>query len=312
VTSASQGNRNPTLRNEVSAHKMLEAMVGGILESGSRAVLDGSFYEEIALYVEHETVAVVSPEELIRGVCRPGESRLLDFGCGVGAYRPMLEGFGYEWHGVNYRDGMAVAAAEAAETAADSRMTFYDGGRLEFPDQTFDAVYSFQTFEHIQSIPTTFAEICRVLKPGGSLIGTVSCLEQIHDYSTFNFTPYGLKLASQQAGLTLVKLYPRCDAFTFLLRRLLVVTSGSDDNSLSSSLRTDNAIGQEFVAFGKRLGLTPTEINLLRLMFSVHVAFHIVRPIAADVVPVTYTASRAEPIGATDYASAARWVPSGG
>ncbi len=245
-----------------------------ILESGDRPVLDGSFYEQIAPHVEQTTTAVTSPEELVRRICRPGQSRLLDFGCGVGAYRPMLEGFGYEWHGVNFRRGMAARAAVAA--TADPRITFYDGHRLPFADQNFDVVYSFQTFEHIQSIPHTFAEIRRVLKPGGSLI---------HDYSTFNFTPYGLKLACQQGGLSLLKLYPRCDAFTFLVRRLLVATSGSDDNSLSRSLHADNAIGQAFVALGQRTGLTATETNLLRLMLSTHIAFHIIRSFAPDDVP---------------------------
>ena len=264
-------------RNEVSAERVLEALVGGILESGQTAVLDGSFYQEMAPYVENQTTAVTSPEALVRGVCRPGRSRLLDFGCGTGAYRSMLEDLGYEWHGVNYRDGMNVEAAAAAEAAPDPRMKFYDGLYLPFPDNHFDVVYSFQVFEHIQSIPTTFAEIRRVLKPGGSLIGAVSYLEQMQDYSTFNFTPYGFKLAVQQAGLNLLKLYPRYDAFTFLLRRLLIVTSGSDDNSLSPALQVDNAIGRAFVAFGERLGLTDTETNLLRLMFSTHFAFHAVR-----------------------------------
>ncbi len=264
-----------SVRSEVSAQRILEALILGILESGSTVVLDGSFHEQIAPFVEHDTLAVKSPEELVRDICRPGHTRLLDFGCGPGAYRPMLEGFGYEWHGVNYREGMATGAAKAAENSSDPRMTFYDGLKLPFPDQHFDVVYSFQTFEHIQSIETTFSEIRRVLKPGGSLIGAVSCLEQIHDYSTFNFTPYGLKLAAQQAGMNLLKIYPRCDAFTFLLRRLLVVTSGSDDNSLSPALVTDNAVGTGFVTFGKRLGLTPTDINLLRLMFSTQFVFQI-------------------------------------
>lgn len=270
------------MRNELEVRRILESLVCGILETGNQAVLDGSFYEQMAPHVDAESTAVVSPEELVRSVCQPGH-RLLDFGCGTGAYRSMLEQFGYDWYGVNYREGMQREAAAAAEAMGDPRISFYDGQVLPFDSQFFDVVYSFQTFEHIQSIPVTFAELSRVLKPGGSLIGAVSYLEQIHDYSTFNFTPYGLKLAATQAGFELLRIYPRCDVFTFLVRRLLVVTSGSDDNSLSPVLQADNAIGHAFLAFGRRLGLTTKEGNLLRLMFSVHFAFHAVR--LQDVIP---------------------------
>jgi SAM-dependent methyltransferase len=265
-----------TIRNEVSARRALEALVAGIFDSGTACILDGSFAEQIGDCVEADTTAVRSPEELVRDRCRPDRRDLLDFGCGNAAYRPMLEAFGYRWRGVNYKEGMAREAADSASGNAD--IVFYDGLTLPFPDATFDVVYSFQTFEHIQRIDVTFAEIARVLRPGGALIGAMSYLEQVHDYSTYNFTPYGLKLAARDAGMRLTRVYPRFDAFTFLLRRLLVSTSGSDDNSLSPALQVDNAIGLGFVEYGQRLGLTPAQINLFRLTFSTHFAFEIERP----------------------------------
>lgn len=267
-----------TTSNEIPADLMLNALVRGILDTGHRAVLDGSFVEQIGPFVEHDTTAIVSPEDILRSLRQRGDERLLDFGCGTGGHRAMIEGMGYHWQGVNHRAGMAAPAAAVAEKSADPLMSFYDGLRLPFDDGSFDVVWSFQAFEHIQSIEASFTEIRRVLKPKGSLVGAVSYLEQIHDYSSYNFTPYGLKLAAEQAGLKLVKLYPRCDAFTFLLRRLLVATTGSDDNSLTHALRADNVIGRAFLAFSERLGLTSAQTNLLRLMFSSHIAFHIVRP----------------------------------
>ncbi len=270
--------REPTEpRTEVSARRMLEALVAGILDSGTTLVLDGSFYEQLAEHVDPHSTSVISPEELARSLCCPGHTGLLDFGCGTGGHRAMLEGFGYDWHGVNYAGGMQTEAAAASLAAADPRVSFYDGLHLSYPDSRFDVVWSFQTFEHVQSIPITFSEIRRVLKPDGALVGAVSYLEQIHDYSTFNFTPYGFKLAAQEAGLKLLKVYPRCDAFTFLLRRLLVVTSGSDNNSLTPMLGADNAVGDALIAFARRMGFGATEANLLRLMFSTHFAFHVVR-----------------------------------
>ncbi len=259
-------------RREISAHRMIELVVNAILDNGDSAIIDGSYYDEISPYVEQDTTDVKSPEDLAERLCREGARELLDFGCGTGDHREMLEEFGYRWRGVNYRDGMALQAASTADT--DDRILFYDGRTLPFPDEEFDVVYSFQVFEHLQDIKATFSEIRRVLKPGGSLVGSVSYLEQIHDYSTFNFTPYGFKLACDDEKINPIKLYPRYDAFTFLLRRLMVVTTGSDENSLTAELVADNSIGKAFVDYGSRLGIGAVETNLLRMMFSTSFAFH--------------------------------------
>jgi SAM-dependent methyltransferase len=39
--------------------------------------------------------------------------------------------------------------------------------KMDFPDNTFDAVFSSDCFEHVDDVPKAFAEIYRVLKPGG-------------------------------------------------------------------------------------------------------------------------------------------------
>jgi SAM-dependent methyltransferase len=260
-------------RNEISARRLLEAVILGILDSGNTAVIDGSFYERCAQFVEQETTTTRSPPELIKSIFRAEHNRLLDFGCGTGAHRAMLESAGYHWTGVNYIGGMASGAAEVAQK--DPSILFYDGQVLPFEDEAFDVIYSFQVFEHIQDIQSTFSEIRRVLRRGGALIGSVSYLEQIHDYSTFNFTPYGFRLAIEAANLKLLKLYPGHDVFTFLLRRLLIVTSASDENSLTSELKENSAVIRALLEYASRLGIGPVRANLLRLMFSTHFAFYV-------------------------------------
>jgi SAM-dependent methyltransferase len=42
-----------------------------------------------------------------------------------------------------------------------------DATRIGFPDETFDLVYSYNAFEHIPDPTLTFAEITRILRPGG-------------------------------------------------------------------------------------------------------------------------------------------------
>lgn len=263
-------------RNEISAHHFLTAMIASILDSGTELVIDGSFYQEIGDLVEQDTLTAKNSEVIVKDHAVPGK-RLLDFGCGTAAYRPFLEGLGYDWTGVNYKEGMADNAASIAETLNDDKMFFYGGLELPFPDASFDVVYSFQVFEHIQDIGITFSEISRVLKPGGRLIGAVGYMEQIHDYSTFNFTPYGLKIASDAAGLKVHRIHPKTDAFTFLLRRFLVVTSASDDNSLTPSFRENNPVHQMMSDYAMKHG-DIKRANLFRLMFSAHYSFDIEKP----------------------------------
>ena len=260
-------------RNEISASILLDAFIDGILQSGSDLVIDGSFAHEIGPYVDHRSTNIIGPFELVAGLFQEGRGRLLDFGCGTGSYKSMIEGFGYQWYGINHREGMADAVRELA--AMDPRITFYDGSRLPYESECFDVVFSMQVFEHCQDIHATFAEISRVLKPGGVLVGSVSYLEQIHDYSAFNFTPYGIKIAAMRSGLSLHKIYPAYDVFTWMLRRLLVITSASDLNSLTQTLRTDNRISDLLVSYGRRIGASDRDVNLLRLMFSAHFTFHL-------------------------------------
>jgi SAM-dependent methyltransferase len=51
--------------------------------------------------------------------------------------------------------------------AAGVHVRRMDATRLEFPDAAFDLVYSFNVFEHLPDPAATFAEIARVLRPGG-------------------------------------------------------------------------------------------------------------------------------------------------
>jgi ubiquinone/menaquinone biosynthesis C-methylase UbiE len=52
-----------------------------------------------------------------------------------------------------------------------SRLSIMDAERLDFPDDSFDAVYSFGVLHHTSSPELAFREIRRVLRPGGAFIG---------------------------------------------------------------------------------------------------------------------------------------------
>lgn len=92
----------------------------------------------------------------------PPGTRILDFGCGDGRGVCALVSMGYDAWGADIADLWSVeAVAERLRTIPTAPY------RLPFDDSTFDFVLSEQVMEHVFDYKTTFAEIRRVLKPGG-------------------------------------------------------------------------------------------------------------------------------------------------
>jgi SAM-dependent methyltransferase len=70
-----------------------------------------------------------------------------------------------------------------------------DAHHLPFRDGCFDAVVTFNTFEHLADPPRAAREILRVLKPGGRLILHTAFLQPVHEppYHFYNATEYGVR-----------------------------------------------------------------------------------------------------------------------
>ena len=106
------------------------------------------------------------------GGARAGDLNVLDFGCGWGGETLWAASRVHSICGV---DVNSAAIAQARKVLASSgvsncRFEWSADGRLPFGDAIFDAVLSTDTFEHVMDLDHAFAEIARVLKPGGSLI----------------------------------------------------------------------------------------------------------------------------------------------
>jgi SAM-dependent methyltransferase len=100
---------------------------------------------------------------------KPGD-KVLEIGCGVARIGRELAPYCGEWHGADISGNMLEYAAERTKGLPN---VYYhelpDNSLRNFPDDTFDRVYSSIVFMHLDK-PDVFvymAEACRVLKPGG-------------------------------------------------------------------------------------------------------------------------------------------------
>ena len=260
-------------RSPGNVRALFETLVTAITDHATACHLDGSLVSEVGDYVDAGTTHAKSAEQLLVDAYQPTASRLLDYGCGAGGHRDFIEGIGYQWFGVDYIDSVSPLARTAV--AEQSDIMLYDGWTLPFDDNMFDVVYSMLVFHHLRHVDRAFQEIGRVLRPGGAVIGQVSAMEQMQDYGTFNFTPLGLKVAAEQAGLEIARIYPKHDVFSFMFRRLFITLGASDDNELTSLLDPDGFVHDELINTGSRLGLPVRDVNLLRLKFCTQFVFEL-------------------------------------
>lgn len=110
--------------------------------------------------VHGEALAAMKDVVTRRGPRRgDGAVRALDVGAYDvnGTYRPLVEGSGWRYTGLDVAAGPNVDVVTA------------DPYKFPFDDGTFDVVLSGSTMEHVEAIWLWVPELARVLKPGGLL-----------------------------------------------------------------------------------------------------------------------------------------------
>ncbi len=147
------------------------------------------------------------------------EIRLLDAGCGTGAYaRAVIDHVGHI-DAVDINEGMlSVARAKLAGEGAQGRIAFHHGGidALPFEGGTFDAAMINQVLHHLETgeddtypgHARVFAEMHRVLRPGGALVVNMATHEQLRD----GFWYYELVPQAREAAVALVPATERLEA----------------------------------------------------------------------------------------------------
>lgn len=104
----------------------------------------------------------------------PAGSVVLDAGCGMGDVASYLAAhFGLKVTGIDLLDfNLKEANSRAKTRGLTELLTFkkmsYD--TLNFPDNSFDAIYTIETFVHAENPGKVLKEFYRVLKPTGKLV----------------------------------------------------------------------------------------------------------------------------------------------
>ena len=134
------------------------------------------------------------------------DGTLLDIGCGEGELRKGLN------PGATYV-GLDRYFGEREGEYANWQMrpsVIGDAHRLPFRDGSVDVVALMHVLENVVDPQQVFAEISRLLKPGGVLFVDVPFMYQIHHAPNdhHRFTPYALNALADRAGLRVREIRP--------------------------------------------------------------------------------------------------------
>ncbi len=125
--------------------------------------------------------------------------KLLDIGCGSKPYEELFDV--EEYLGID----VEVSGHDHASSKVDK---FYDGKVIPYDNEHFNHVFSSEVFEHVFNLDELFAEINRVLKPGGKFAFTCPFVWDEHEqpYDFARYTSFAIEHMLAQHGFKLIKL----------------------------------------------------------------------------------------------------------
>ena len=191
---------------------------------------------------------------------------VIDLGCGSGDSVDQFRNVNpdVKWVGVDIERSPEVAARRRT----DAEFLTFDGVHLPFGDSLIDAVYCKQVLEHVQEPAALIKDVARVLKPGGLFAGSTSQLEPFHSYSTWNYTPYGLKLLLEEAGLRLIEVRPSIDGLA------LIVNRGVGMRRVTRRWwAVESPLNRLAGVYGRARRLDPAQVNAIKLLLCGQFAF---------------------------------------
>lgn len=125
------------------------------------------------------------------------KGRLMDFGCGTKPYRSLFAVD--EYTGLDFENPGHPHLNEQIDV-------FYDGKSIPFGNETFDAVFSSEVFEHVFNLEEVLKELNRVMKTGASILAT--CPFAICEHEVPNdfarYSSFGLRSLFERNGFEVV------------------------------------------------------------------------------------------------------------
>ncbi len=115
------------------------------------------------------------PKWALEGIQWRGDERILDIGCGYGAYYDRLtEQFpDIQYFGIDLSEGMLRQHA----AYGTGRLLMGDATQLPFAGETFDVVMANHMLYHIPDVEAAVREVKRVMKPDGVMMATTHSIQ---------------------------------------------------------------------------------------------------------------------------------------
>ncbi|KAG6549033.1 hypothetical protein Mapa_009476 [Marchantia paleacea] len=197
------------------------------------------------------TGGIKTTEEFVEMLnLKPGNV-VLDVGCGIGGgdfY--MAEKYDVEVIGIDLSVNMvSIALERAIGLSCACQFEVADCTTKDYPDETFDVIYSRDTILHIQDKPALFKRFFKVLKPGGRVLisdycraegepseGFAAYIKQ-RGYDLHDVPAYGKML--EDAGFVDVMAEDRTNQFVDILNKELEVTREAKDKFISDFSEND-------------------------------------------------------------------------
>jgi len=91
------------------------------------------------------------------------EDRILEIGCNRGRLAQKVQKLAPQTYGIDLNK-------KAIDLGVTLNLQAMDATNLDFPDASFDKIYSVHTIEHVPNLKKVFSEMARVLKKNGRIL----------------------------------------------------------------------------------------------------------------------------------------------
>jgi SAM-dependent methyltransferase len=197
----------------------------------------------------------------------------LDFGCGDGEYKNIIEGYGLKYCGLEIHSNKNYSDIDS------NNVIYYDGVNFPFKEYSFDLIFANQVFEHLHNPSYTLSQLYKILKSGGHLVGSTSQIEPYHG-SILNYTLPGLYLLLKSSGFNVIQMSPGVDGLSLIFRRIFNYLFGRRFKLFEHIIfkNKESPINHLLTYYGKFKRLSPERIAYLKFILSGYIVFWARKP----------------------------------